>query len=151
MQPVVAVYVAGVFVGFIALAYFVFRSPDAVKALATTCVGSLAALAATMLTRSEYRLTEVGLGKRLLSPKKPREFKDVFAWDDLSHLVPTRTGFKYYKKLDEPRRLARVFKLHVFGDYSGEFHVEREDRERVRALIAGRGVQVRLPSRSGAP
>ena len=147
-RPIMAVYVAAIFVGFMALAYFVLHSAEAVKALAMAGVGGVAALFPGILNKWEYRLTDAGLARRPLSAQKPRDFKDLFSWDDLSHLVPTRTGFKYYKKLDEPRPLARALKVHVLGDYSGEFHVERPDREEVRALVEGYGVAVLGPSRS---
>lgn len=148
MRPMVAVYVVAVLVAFMALAYFVFHSPDAVKALFLTAIGSVASLAPGILGRVEYRLGDAGLAKRPLMKKKPREFKAVFRWDELSHLTPTASGFKYFKKMDEPKPLARFFKSHFSADYSGEFHVEQADRARVRALMDRRAVLVLRPGRS---
>jgi hypothetical protein len=148
VRPIVAGYVAAVFVVFIAVAYFVFHSPDAVKALFLTAIGSVASVAPGILGRVEYRLTDAGLAKRPLAEKKPREFKEVFRWDELSHLVPTRSGFKYYKKTDEPKPLARFLKSHCSARYSGEFHVEPPDRARVRSAIGQRAVPMLRPRRS---
>lgn len=142
VRPVVAVWVVGVFVGFIALSHFVFHSTEAVKALLVTAVGAVGALVPSILTRLEYRLTDAGLARRRGSEKGSRELKVLFLWEELSHFVPTRTGFKYFKKMDEPNPLVRFFKLHISGDHSGEIHVEAEDLPRVRALIDARAVPV---------
>ncbi|MCG6955055.1 MAG: hypothetical protein LJF04_03610 [Gemmatimonadetes bacterium] len=148
VRPIVAGYVAAVFVVFMALAYFVFHSPDAVKALFLTAIGAVASVAPGILGRVEYRLTADGLARRPLADKKPREFKEIFRWDGLSHMVPTGSGFKYYKKMNEPKPLVRFFKSHFSARYSGELHVEQSDRARVRALIDQRGVPMLRPSRS---
>jgi hypothetical protein len=142
LRPVIAFYVVGVFAVFIALAHFVFHSPDAIKALAAAALAAVVSLVPSLLNRLEYRITDGGLQKRPLSKERPRAFEDVFAWDELSHLVPTRTGFKYYKKLDEPKPLARFYKLHLSADHSGELHVERRDLEKVRALLHRHAVPV---------
>jgi hypothetical protein len=73
VRPIVAGYVAAVFVVFMALAYFVFHSPDAVKALFLTAIGAVASVAPGILGRVEYRLTADGLARRPLADKKPRE------------------------------------------------------------------------------
>jgi hypothetical protein len=148
VRPVVALYVGGVFVGFMALAQLVFHSTDAVKALLVTAVGAVGALVPSLLTRLEYRISDAGLARRRSSEKGARGLKVLFAWEELSHLVPTRTGFKYFKKMDEPNSLLRFFKLHFSGDLSGEFHVETEDLPRVRALIDARAVPVLGSGRS---
>jgi len=145
VRPVIALYVSGVFCGFIALAHFVFHSPEAVKALFLTAIGSVASLVPAIRNRFEYRLTEDGLSKRPLSENKPREFKEIFLWDELSHLVPTGSGFKYFKKIKERSPIVRFFRLHVSGDLSGEFRVERGDLEKVRALIDRRAVPIPGP------
>ena len=151
VRPVIAIRVGVIFGAFMALAHFVFGSPEAVKALAVAGVGGVASLLPSIAARLEYRLSDAGIAKRPVSRGSPREFKDVFLWAELSHLVPTSSGFKYYKKLDESRPFVRAFKLHVLGDWSGELHVEREDLEQVRALLASRGAPVLGSPGAGAP
>jgi hypothetical protein len=143
VRPVVALYVAGVFGVFMVLAHFVFHSPEAVKALFLAAMAGEASLAPSLLSRLEYRITEGGIARRPLSKEKPREFQDVLSWSHLSHMTPTRTGFKYFRTVPgtDPR-LLRFLKLNVLGDHSGEIYVEPEDRERVRALLEGRCVLV---------
>jgi hypothetical protein len=135
---VVALYVVGVFLVFTALAHFVFHSPEAVQALLLTCIASLAPLSPGILTRVEYRLTEEGLGKRTVSKKEGEGFQEVVRWDDVSRLVPTSSGFKFYKKVEEPQPLKRFYKRHLSGEASGEIQVEKDDRERVRAFLSAR-------------
>lgn len=135
VRPVIAFYVVGVFCGFIALAHFVFHSPEAVKALFLAAIGSVASLVPSILTRFEYRLTETGLWKRRVAEKKPGEFKEVFLWEELSHLVPGGSGFKYVKEMDGTNPIVRFFRLHISGDLSGEICVERKDLAKIRALI----------------
>lgn len=146
VRPVIAVYVLGVFCGFFALAHFVFHSPEAVKALFMAAVAGVASLVPTILSKVEYRLTETGVAKRTLSGKRTREFKDIFRWDELSHVVSTRSGFKYYKKITGSNPIARFLKLHVSGNCSGELHVERRDLHSIRTLLRQRGVRI-----SGSP
>lgn len=145
LRPAIAGYVAMVFCGFMAMAGFVFHSPGAVKTLFFTMIGSLASLVPSLFMRVEYRLTETGLAKRISSQNEPREFRELFRWDELSHLVPTRSGFKYFKELDETRGVARFFKLHFSGDHSGEFHVEPEDLPEVRSLVEQRTSRLAKP------
>jgi hypothetical protein len=146
-QPVVVLYVVAVFVGFMALAHFVFHSAEGVKALLLTAIGAVVGLIPSVLTRIEYRLTETGLAKRPLRAKKPKEFKEVFAWDQLSHLLPTKSGFKFYKRVEASNSFLRFLKLHLSGDHSGEFHVEPQDRGRVRAMIDRHGIPTsKLPT-----
>jgi predicted exporter len=56
VRPMVAVYVVGVFVGYMALAYLVFHSMDGVKELGMGAIGAVAALMSTILNKWEYRL-----------------------------------------------------------------------------------------------
>ena len=149
VRPVVSLYVAGVFFGFMALAHFVVHSAEAVKALLLTGIGSVAALMANTLIRIEYRFTEVGLAKGPFKAKEPKALKQVFLWDELSHLIPTSTGFKFYKRVTATHGMARFLKLHVFGSHSGEFHVEREDLGKVRAVIERHGVPLSKPPSGG--
>lgn len=142
VRPAVAFYVLGVFCGFIALAQFGFHSPEAVKALFMAGVASMASLIPMILRRVEYRATEAGVARRARTGKEPRDFEDLFLWDELSHVVPTRSGFKYYKRLIAPNRLARLLRLHFSGKYSGQLHAEPDDVDRIRAVIRQRGIRI---------
>jgi len=148
VRPTVALYVLGVFGAFVAPAHFVFHSPGAVKALFMAAVASIASLAPTILRKVEYRATEAGLARRHLSGKRPQEFEDIFSWNELSHLVPTRLGFKYFKKLAEPNPIVRFLRHHVSGGHSGEIHAEPRDLERIRTMLRERGVRIAGPSES---
>lgn len=145
LQPIVVLYVALVFVAFMLLAFFVFHSPAAVKALAMAAVGTIASLCASLVAKTEYQLTDSGLEKRPRNEKSPRPFKSVFEWQQLSYIVPVRHGFKYYKVLVEPKPLSRFWKRHVSDAYSGEVHVETGDRDTVLGIVAQRGVPMSKP------
>lgn len=140
VQPVTAIYLTAVLGAFMVVAGFVFHSKEAVLALAALAGGELVMLAPSFLNRVEYLLTESGLQKRHHRPKDPPPFKEVFTWDELSHLTPTGAGFKFTKKFSETGALKRFYKLHVSGDYSGEFHVEPADRKRIEGLFRARGI-----------
>lgn len=140
VQPVTALYLTLILGTFMAVAGLVFHSTEAVLALAALAGGELVMLAPSMLNRVEYRLTEEGLEKRAVRAKDPPPFKRLFAWHELSHLTPTGAGFKFYKKLSEPGRWKRFYKLHMCGDYSGEFHVEPDERRRVEGFFRERGI-----------
>jgi hypothetical protein len=146
VRPVTALYVVAVFVGSMALAHFVFHSPDAVKALALACTGAVVPLMANILGRTEYRLSEAGLEKRRVQSKEPREFKTLFRWDELSHLTPTGTGYKFYKEIRSSSRLSRFLKLHLSTGFSGEFHVEDGERDRILAVIQQKGIPFSRPT-----
>ena len=79
VQPRVVVYVALVFVVFMALAYFVFDSMTGVKGLALASVGAIVPLIPGVLNRTEYRSTEAGIESRTLDKKNPKEFRKSFA------------------------------------------------------------------------
>ncbi len=134
VRPWVAGGVAGVFLAFMALAWFVFGSGAAVTSLAGAGFTALVALTPGLLARVEYRLTDSGIERRPVRPRDPQPFEPLFTWDELSHVVPTRTGFKFYRALDA-RGVARFWKYHVLSGYSGEVHVEPEDMARVRGLV----------------
>jgi hypothetical protein len=104
LRPMIPVYVLGVFLAFMALAHFVFGSDEAVKALLLTAVGSLVALTPNLLARVEYRFTKAGLERRPAGGKEARPFNSVFAWDALDHLVQTRSGSKFYNRIDPGSR-----------------------------------------------
>jgi len=142
IQPVILLYVGMVFVVFMVLAYFVFHSTEAVKALAATAFAALLPLTLGINSRLEYRLTELGLERRRLE-SKPKDFKDVFRLERLSHIVRIRYGFKYYLPLDEPNPLRRFWKVYVSDKYSGEVHVETADKEGVFEVLTRYGIPIR--------
>ncbi len=143
LQPVVLLYVAAIFVVMMGFAYFVAHSMTAVKALAMTAVVAIVPLVPTVLMRVEYRLAERALERRPVDKEKPKIFEEVFQLDQLSHIVPMKHGFKFYKHLEEPSPLRRFWKLHVSNEYSGEVHVEAVDRESVLENLDRRGISCR--------
>ena len=149
IQPVVILYVVGVFVAFMAVAHFVFHSTDGVKALFAAAIGSVVALIPNTLTRTEYRLTGAGLSKRPFQEKKQKPFKEVFAWDELSHMVPTTSGFKFYKRIETQSVFRRFLERHLLAGYSGEIHVEERGRRRVQAIFDRHAIPVAKPATSG--
>ncbi len=142
VQPIVVLYVVAVFAVFGAVAHFVVHSTDAVKALAIAALGAVAATVPGVMERVEYRLTESGLEKRS-AKRSPGPFQEVFRWPELSRVVPTGHGFKYFKATNEPNPLRRFWRRHFSDVCSGEVRVEREDLERVLGLVERQGVPVR--------
>jgi hypothetical protein len=102
-------------------------------------------LLASMVSKFEYRLTESGLDKRPLKRKSPRDFKDVFRWQQLSYVVPAKYGFKYYRPIDDSNPFRRFWKAHISDAYSGEFHVEVKDRDDVLSTLARLGIRTSAP------
>jgi len=143
LEPIVLVWVALVFLAFMALSLVVFHSVAAVKALAAAAIASLIPMVPAVLNRVEYKLTERELSSRTLDPKKPKDFKRIFMLDELSHIVPTRHGFKFYKTLNDSSALRRLWKLHVSDAFSGEVHVETADQKRVVGVLARQDIAVR--------
>ena len=94
---------------------------------------------------SRWRLTESGLEKRLMNKKKPRDFKRVFEWGELDHVVPTKNGFKFYKPVGDSNPVRRFWNKHISDAFSGEFQVETEDRAVVLEILAGHGIPVSKP------
>jgi len=139
----VLLYVGAVFVAFMALSHYVFQSDTAVKSLAITAVGFLVSLVPAVLKRVEYRLTERELESRPHNTKKPSVFTSVFELDQLSHIVPTRHGFKYYRPLNESNLLLRLWKAHLSEAFSGEVHVETVDQEGVLERLVRCGVSIK--------
>jgi hypothetical protein len=142
VQPIVVLYVLAVFAAFVALAHFVFQSPEAVKALVLATVAAVGATIPGALEKVEYQPTESGIEKRSLRQKEPGEFACVFRWDELSHVVPTKHGFKFYKTMNETNPFRRFWKLHVSDRFSGEIHVEKQDLGRVLGLVEGQGITI---------
>jgi hypothetical protein len=142
VQPIVLLYVIAVFAGFVAMAYFVFHSGDAVKALVIAAVGALAATVPSVIGKVEYRLNDSGIDKRPVNEAKPHDFEGVFSWDELSHVVPLKQGFKYFKTMKETSAVRRFWNLHISDRFSGEVHVEKSDLERVLKLVEKQGIPI---------
>lgn len=140
MQPVILLWVAGIFLGSILIALLVFHSVTGVRELAIAAVAVLVPLVPSVLSRVEYRLDEVGLEQRPVNERSPKEFAAVFRLEKLSHVKPVRHGFKFYRPVDETSRWRRFWKLHLSDAYSGEVHVDPTDRDRVLGALAGLGV-----------
>lgn len=142
VQPVVVLYVVVVFAAFVAAARFIFHTPEAVKALVMAAVGAVAATIPGVIGKVEYRATTSGVEQRKLDEKKPRQFEEAFRWDELSHIVPMRYGFKYYRTMHETTPVRRFWKLHVCDRFSGEIHLERHDLDRILGLVERQGVAI---------
>ena len=67
------VYVVVVFAVFAAIAHFIVRSPEAVKALLMAAVGTVAATVPGVMGKIEYRMTASGIERRTLNEKKPAD------------------------------------------------------------------------------
>jgi len=143
VPPIVILYVAGVFAGFILIAFFVLHSMTAVKALAMTAVGALVPLVPTVLQMVEYRLNGQEVESRPLNKNDPKPYERLFRLNQLSHIVPTKRGFKYYRPLKEKNPLRRFWKLHISDGFSGEVHVERADLAQVLDTLAQQGIPIR--------
>ena len=145
LHPIIVFYVFAIFAVLIAISYFVVHSMPAVKGLAIAALGSIVPLLPGVINKTEYQLTESGLEKRLLDRKKPREFKDVFRWENLSHVVPIKHGFKFFNPINETNPIRRFWKTHISDSHSGEFRVETEDRETVLDILNKRDVPLTKP------
>ncbi len=145
VRPITALYVLVVFLVFMAVAQFVVHSREAVVALAMAAFGAVVSLIPGITSRIEYKLSDGGLAKRRIQAKESREFEDLFLWDELSHLTPTKTGFKFYKNTVGSGPLRRFIDLHFLSGHSGEFHAEEGDRERILALIQKREIPTLPP------
>lgn len=142
LQPVVLLYVAAVFIAFIALSFFIFHSMAAVMALAMTAVAAIVPLVPSVLMKIEYRITEGGLERRTLNRDEPQAYERVFRFDELGHMVPIGHGFKFYFPLDAPSALKRFWLKHISDEFSGEVHVEKQDQKKVVNLLKEQGVDI---------
>jgi len=141
MRPIFAlIYLPVVFAVLIALAFFVFNSIAGVTSLVMSGIGAVVALLPSLLTRVEYRLSESGLEKRPVRRQNPAPFRELFRFPELEHIVPRKHGFMYYKKMDSTTALRDFYRRHISDEYSGEVHLENEDRERILTHLAERGV-----------
>jgi hypothetical protein len=111
-----------------------------VKALILAAVGGVASLTPGIITKSRFRLTDSGLSRTPLHSRGEREPKVLFTWEELSHIIPTKSGFKYYKDVPDPNAFRRFGKLHFSDSSSGEVRVEVEDQPRVMDIIRQRGI-----------
>jgi hypothetical protein len=144
MQPTFVLgYLAVVFGTLIALAFFVFDSIAGVTSLVVAALGAVVALLPSILTRVEYRLSEEGVEKRRVRQQDPAPFKEIFRFPELDYIVPIRHGFKYYKKMDPAPPLREFLNRHFSDEYSGEVHLEQEDRSRILAHLAERDVRTK--------
>jgi len=143
LQPIIVFYVAVIFLASMALTYFIFDSITGVKALAMAAFAAIVSLLPGLVSRVEYRLSRTGLDKRSLNEKKSQAFKNVFRFEQLSHIVPLKHGFKYYKTLKEPNVFKRFWKLYISNAHSGEIHLETKDRERILKLLADQGLKLK--------
>lgn len=138
IRPIIIFYVLTVFAVFIAMAIVVFHSQEAVKALVMAAAAAVVATVPGVIERVEYRMTGSGVEKRPVKKERAAEYKEVFLWTDLDHIVPMRHGFKYYKTLPETRPLGRFWKKHFSDQFSGEIHIEQQDLERVLGIVQRR-------------
>ncbi len=143
MRPAVVLGVVGVFAVFMLLAHFVFHSRAAVVALAGAAVAALVPMAPAVLARLEYRLTDAVLERRPATSDASKPFTRLFDRADLSHLVVTQHGFKFFLSVGTKNPLLAVWRKHVSDAYSGEIHVEAADRQRVLAALSELGITVR--------
>lgn len=140
LHPIIVVYVAAVFLACMAVSYFLVHSMTAVKALAIAAVAAVFPLFPSVINKVEYQLTESGLEKRPLNRRTPQEFKSVFLWDQLSHVIPMKHGFKFYKPMNDSNPFRRFWKAHISDAFSGEFHVEVGDRDKVLSIMEHHGI-----------
>jgi len=143
VPPSIIIYVALIFLVFIAVSYFGFRSPEAVKALIFTAIGSIVPLVPVILTRVEYRLTREKLESRIIRKNNQKPFNTLFLLDQLSHIVKSHGGFKYFKEFKEDKPSRRFWKKHFSDQYSGEVKLEKEDALRIISAFEQYGISVR--------
>ncbi|MCP4574088.1 MAG: hypothetical protein GY838_17140 [bacterium] len=145
VRPVVLLWLALISLGSMAVVWFAVHTPEAVTALLAAGVTALGTTAPSVLNRIGYRATADSLEKLPPSKRKKREFVTVCRWDDLSHVAPGKHNIKYYKHLNESNALLRFWKLHISDGYSGEIHMETEDRDEILALLGRLGVATEQP------
>ena len=143
LQPVTLIYVLLVFGAFMAVSHFVVHSASAVKSLALAAVGGCVALLPHVIRRTEYHASDTAVEKRPFRKNREGAFEEMFRWTDLSHVVRTKHGYKFFRKLEDERPVVRFLKLQLSDRYSGELHVEAEDRKRVENLLKTRNVPIR--------
>jgi hypothetical protein len=142
MRPAVVLGVVGVFAAFMLTAHVVFHSRAAVVALAGAAVAALVPLVPAVLARLEYRLTDAVLERRPATSDASKPFTRLFDAADLSHVVVTQHGFKFYLSVATENPLLALWRKHISDAYSGEVHVEAADRRRVHAALSELGITV---------
>ena len=149
LHPIILVYVSGIFLVMMAVAYFVVHSVSAVKALALAAVGVVVSVLPELGRRIEYRVIGSVLERRVHRRDRTTDFERVVDLQDLSYAKPVRRGFKYCRRFNEANILRRFWMKHLSDRFSGEVHVETQNLGRVLAQLAEHGVQIRLKSRDG--
>ena len=142
LHPIVTLYVAIVFLVFMALAYFVFESKTAVKALALAAIAGIVPLFPGVISKIEYQANDSGLEARPHGKADDEEFKQLFLWSELDHAKFVGQGFRYTKTFTERSPTKRFVKKQLSDRYSGEIRVEAADQNRVYKLLVERGVTV---------
>lgn len=145
LQPIIVFYVAAIFAALMAVSYFLFHSQTGVKALAVGGIAFILPLFPGLVNKVEYRLTESGLEKRSPHSKVQQDFEEVFRWDQLSHVVPMKYGFKYYKPLNDSNPLRCFWKTYFSDAYSGEFHIEAGDKDEVLRILVEHDIPTLRP------
>ena len=143
LRPIILFHVLLVFGAFITVSHFVFHSLGAVKALAVAALAFTVSILPGVLVKIEYRATDAGVEKRSIRSGKPGSYTDAFKWDELSHVVFVKNGFKYFKHMDARGPILRFLYTQFSDKFSGEIHVEPADWGQVKALLAKREVTVR--------
>ena len=143
LRPIILFYVLLVFGAFISVSHFVFHSAGAVKALALAALAFTVSVIPAILAKVEYRATDTGVEKRLIRAGSPGSYTEVFKWDELSHVVLAKNGFKYFKHMGDRGPILGFLYTQFSDKFSGEIHVETTDWVRVKALLNEREVTLR--------
>lgn len=138
IAPKIILYVLLIFLIFILISYFGFHSINAVKALLISGFGYLISLLITAYTRIEYKLTKDKLENRPINKKNPKPFKTLFRLDEIDHLKPINSGFKYYLTLNNKN----FWNKHISYKYSGEIKLEKVDRERITSAFKNLSIKI---------
>lgn len=145
VRPIILVWLALIFLVAMAGVWFTVHTREAVMALLAAGAAAIGSAVPGVVNRIGYRATVDVLEKLPPSKKKKREFVTVFRWDELSHVRPGKYNVKYFKHLAEPNVLRRFWKLHISDSYSGEFHMEAENRDEILAMLERLGVATARP------
>jgi hypothetical protein len=144
MSPKVILYVAIIFIAFIALAYWGFHSLAAVKTLFFTALAYILSVLPIVFSHLEYRLSAQKLESRQVKKQDPKPYKTLFQLAEVSHLVKSSGSLKYCLNFEEANRFHRFFKKHFSDRYSGEIKLAPKDSEQIIAALKGLGVVVKV-------
>lgn len=142
ISPKILLLIAIVFLIFIAIAYFGFHSTNAVQALIYSALGSIVTLLPGVFTFLEYRLSKEKLEYRPIRKKSQKSYKTIFLVKELSHLVKTADGVKYYLKFSENNSIRRFWKKHISDKYSGEVKIPNNDTSKILDTFKNYGVSI---------